>query len=307
VRDWLKWLEGREASANTVRQARAVLSAMFATARESKLVQDNPVAGVRYVPSSKPSRPKRKRRALTAQDVGKILEAMPPQWRLFFEVLAHTGLRFGELAGLTWRHVELGDDPCIRVREQVYNGERKKLKTDASIGTVPLSAGMARKLAAIRPQDVPADALVFPAKTGAPLSYANMYNRVLHPALRKCGLAVEQPDGKWDYQGIGFHAFRKACGSLLLAHGKTLKQIQGWLRHARLSTTLDSYIHEVDGGLGSADLLDEILGAGNGDNGVTTSQSEAGRGEGDDLNPEESNQARTISERESNRAPAVDS
>ena len=53
------------------------------------------------------------------------------------------------------------------------------------------------------------------------------------------------------------------CGS-----GKDLKQVQGWLRHSRLSTTLDSYVHEVDGGLGSADALDEIVQLG--DNGVTT-------------------------------------
>jgi integrase len=54
----------------------------------------------------------------------------------------------------------------------------------------------------------------------------------------------------WDYQGAAFHQFRKACGSLLLAQGKTLKQVQGWLRHSQLSTTLNVYIHEVDDGLG---------------------------------------------------------
>jgi len=71
----------------------------------------------------------------------------------------------------------------------------------------------------------------------------------------------ETPKGKpiYDYQGIAFHAFRKACGSLLLAHGKTLKQVQGWLRHSQLTTTMNVYIHQVDGGLGSADAWDEIL------------------------------------------------
>jgi integrase len=270
VREWMGWLERRGASANTVRQARAALSAMFATAREAGLVQTNPAAGARYVAAAGAEQPKRKRRALTEGDVAKILGALPPQWLLFFELLTHSGLRFGELSGLTWGHVELGDEPCIRVREQVYQGRRKKLKTDSSVGTIPLSPGMARKLQTIRAAGVKADALVFPSKTGRPLSYANMYNRVLHPALRKCGLAVEGADGKWDYQGIGFHAFRKACGSFLLARaGKDLKQVQGWLRHSRLSTTLDSYIHEVDGGLGSADALDEIVRLG-GDNGVTT-------------------------------------
>jgi hypothetical protein len=35
--------------------------------------------------------------------------------------------------------------------------------------------------------------------------------------------------------------------------------VQGWLRHAQLSTTLDVYIHEVDGGLGGAEAWEDIL------------------------------------------------
>ncbi len=66
-------------------------------------------------------------------------------------------------------------------------------------------------------------------------------------------------EGEWDYQGVAFHAFRKACGSLLFAHGKTLKQVQGWLRHSQLTTTMNVYINQVDDGLGAADVWDDIL------------------------------------------------
>ena len=40
--------------------------------------------------------------------------------------------------------------------------------------------------------------------------------------------------------------------------GKDLKQVQGWLRHGQLSTTLNVYIHEVDGGLGGGDVWENI-------------------------------------------------
>ena len=185
-----------------------------------------------------------------------ILNAMPERWRAFFATLAQTGLRVGDLLGLTWRHVHLGDDPHIMVSEQVYCGQRKELKTDASMARVPLSPTMAGWLAQLGPGDP--DAPVFPSAAGTPLSYGNVYNRVLRPALIDAGIAVKVGD-KWDYQGVAFHAFRKACGSLLLAHGKDLKQVQGWLRHAQLSTTLDVYIHEVDGGLGGAEAWEDIL------------------------------------------------
>jgi integrase len=75
--------------------------------------------------------------------------------------------------------------------------------------------------------------------------------------VRRRGKTIEEP--VWDYQGVGFHAFKKACGSLLFAHGKTLKQVQGWLRHSQLTTTMNVYINQVDDGLGAADVWDDIL------------------------------------------------
>ena len=106
---------------------------------------------------------------------------------------------------------------------------------------------------------------------GTALNYNNIYKRVLRPALIEAGIAAQtgtvavRRRGKtseepvWDYQGVGFHAFRKACGSLLLHHGKTLKQVQGWLRHSQLTTTMNVYIQQVDDGLGGAGVWDDIL------------------------------------------------
>jgi hypothetical protein len=65
----------------------------------------------------------------------------------------------------------------------------------------------------------------------------------------------------YDYQGVGFHAFHKAAGSVLLAKGKTLKQVRGWLRRSQLTTTMNVYIHQVDDALGGADVMDDIFGA----------------------------------------------
>jgi integrase len=267
VRQWLRELEREGATPATIRRAKVALSVMLACAVEDGKIAANPAAGVRYVPSEQTRRRyhRRKPHPLTAADVTAILNAMPEPWRAFFALLAQTGLRIGELLGLTWEHVHLGDDAHIMVAEQVYRGQRKKLKTEASMARVPLSATMASWLSALRPENAEPGMPVFPSATGGPLNYANVYNRVLRPVLIDAGLAIkvgEDARGRpaWDYQGIAFHAFRKACGSLLLHHGKTLKQVQGWLRHSQLTTTMNVYITQVDGGLGGADAWDEILG-----------------------------------------------
>lgn len=87
---------------------------------------------------------------------------------------------------------------------------------------------------------------------------------MLRPALVDAGIAVkigETAKGKpiYDFQGVAFHAFRKACGSLLLHHGKTLKQVQGWLRHSQLTTTLNTYIDQVDDGLGGGEVWEQAM------------------------------------------------
>jgi integrase len=254
VSDWFGDLERDGVKPPTIRKAKAALSAMTATATQDRVIALNPVHGVRYVPAVAVEKPKR--RTLTVADVDAILAALEPQWRLFFEVLAHSGMRVSELLGLTWQHVYTwGDQPHLNVVEQFCRGKRKRLKTDGSERRIPLSAGMAKALTDWHGETryAGAEHPVFASTVGTPLGYGNVYNRVLQPALKACGL---------DGQGVGFHAFRKLAGSILLQRaGKNPKQVQQWLGHSQLTTTMNVYVHELDDGLGGADDLDTIYGS----------------------------------------------
>lgn len=82
----------------------------------------------------------------------------------------------------------------------------------------------------------------------------------VQPKRQRRTLTVEDVCGL-DGQGIAFHAFRKACGSMLLLRaGKSPKQVQGWLGHSQLTTTMNIYVTELDDGLGGADELDGLWG-----------------------------------------------
>ena len=173
---------------------------------------------------------------------------IPERWRLLFEVLAHTGLRIGELTGLTWEHVDLGTRPRLLVREQVYRGKRKRLKSQHSRREDPLSPRLAERLREHRRDTYRQDVPVFASARGTPLNPSNLASRVLQFAGRSIGLG-------W----VSFHTFRHTCGSLLFDAGRNAVQVQGWLGHHAPSFTQDTYVHPMDDGLGDADFLDEAV------------------------------------------------
>jgi integrase len=262
ISEWFGRLERDGVPVPTIKKAKRALSVMLATAAQDGAIKSNPAIGVRYVPARKVE--KAKRRTLTADDVVSVIAAMPEAWQAFFSLLAESGCRVAELLGLRWRNVHLGDDPYIYVCEQFRKGRHKALKTEASKARVPLSTPMAQWLAGIRPEDVRDDAPVFPSCTGTPLNYSNVYNRVLIPALQRAGVG-HMEGGRWDNEGVAFHSFRRACGSLLVNAGMDLKQVQQRLRHAQLATTLACYVEEIDSGRTAADTMAGLLWGNRGD------------------------------------------
>jgi integrase len=249
VRALLGLLRNQGASTSEIRKTRAALSVLFATAVDDGLLRSNPASGARIpaVTTEEPIGDHAK--ALTRKELALLLAAIPEGWQLFFELLAHTGLRISEAVGLTWEHVDLGDNPRIKVREQVYRGKRCRLKSGAGRRDIPLSQGMAaRLLAHRRDRYVGPQAPVFRSSTGGPLSPPNLGRVVLHPARKVAGMP-------W----VTFHSLRHTCASLLFEAGRNVKQVAEWLGHADPSFTLRTYVHLMDAGVGDADFLDEAV------------------------------------------------
>jgi len=246
-------------STSAIKKLRAALSAMFATAVEDGLIRSNPVSGVRIPPGT--SEPEQEHaRALTRGELALLLAELPTDtWRLFFELLAHSGLRIGEAIGLTWAHVELGKRPRLRIREQVYRRERKRLKSRDGRRDVPLSPQMVSRLTKHRRDTFGGeDAPVFPSRIGTPLDPSRVSSRVLKPAAKAVGLTKVREDGE-TVAWVSFHTFRHTCASLLFENGRNVKQVQEWLGHADPSFTLRTYVHLLDEGVGDAAFMDAAV------------------------------------------------
>ena len=247
VRRFVKHLESKGLAPASVVKNLVPLKALLATAVEDGALRSNPAAGVRVngrrdEGEEEPERAK----AMTRAELHAVLAELPPEWSLFFELLAHTGLRVSEALGLDWSDVEFGKRPRLRVRRQCYRGTLKRLKSRAGRRDLPLSPGMARQLWAARPPR--ADGPMFTTRNGTRYADRNI-RRVLDRASERAGVP-------W----VGFHTFRHTCASLLFAGGLNVKQVSEWLGHADPSFTLRVYVHLLDEGIGAADFLDGQVG-----------------------------------------------
>ena len=246
VREMYSALRDDGVSVSGVKGVRAALSAMFATAVEDRLLRSNPIRGVR-IPGD--SEEEQAAKALTRAELALVLEALPPNWRLFFELLVHTGLRISEAIGLTWAQLDLGARPRGAGPRTGIRRRAPKTQVEARPPGHSTVRGMADRLRARRRDTYQGEAApVFATVGGAELSRPNLAGRVLKPAAKSVGLG-------W----VSFHTFRHTCASLLFEGGKNVKQVQEWLGHADPAFTLGAYVHLMDEGLGDADFLDAAV------------------------------------------------
>ena len=183
------------------------------------------------IPNAKPSKPGR---FFTAEQVRSILALASEPWHTIFVVGALTGLRPGEVLGLSIDDLDF-EQRLIFVRRSAWYRHLLLPKSARSVATVPmpepLAELLANFLASWRPNE---KRLLFSNRRGNPYSENKVVQHRLWPILDT--LSIPR---------CGMHAFRHAHGSLLHSSGASLKVAQVQLRHADASTTSRYYLHVI--------------------------------------------------------------
>ena len=238
--------DGTLLSDKTIRNVMGPLRACLATAVREGLVRSNPARDIDlpHRPVVSASDDEEDVRALSREQLDMLLRVIPRRHRVFFELLAATGLRVSEAIALQWRHIELdGSSPHIKVRRGIVRGKLGPPKTRHSKRDVPISHALVLALRKHRLESVWGgdDELVFTATNGACVHVSNLRRRVLKPSAEEAGVP-------W---AAGFHTLRHTCASLLFAEGRNAVQVQRWLGHHSAAFTLSTYVHLLDGDLGA--------------------------------------------------------
>ena len=176
---------------------------------------------------------------LDVAQVRAVAEGMPDRWRAIVAVAAGTGLRQGELLGLTVDRVDFLRRQLRVDRQLVTVGTGPTAirfgepKTQASYRTIPLPAVVVDVLSAhLAEFGSGDDGLIFSTSEGGPIRRQRMAD-----AWRKAATAAGLDES------VKFHDLRHFYPSLLIRHGESVKVVQARLGHASAAETLDTYAH----------------------------------------------------------------
>lgn len=204
---------------------RNLLSKVFATAQKWGYLQANPAQGTQ-VPALVVTR---ERLTLTPEQVRALLGKLHEPYKTMVLLAVLSGLRRGEIFGLRWKCVDLGEG-TVRVAESNYEGHVAAPKTQASRRMVFVAPVVLEALRALRPALFQPDDYVFHTDRGTPLNPNNVINRVLHPACDKASI----PRVSW-------HNFRYTFSTWANPTGESIKALQAQLGHTDARLTLDVY------------------------------------------------------------------
>ena len=180
--------------------------------------------------------PQTTRRALSADEISRLLNACAPHRKLLLETAFLSGLRVGELRNLTRDHLDL--ERC----GLHLDAEWTKNRTE---DFQPIPRALAEHLQSFALSEEPdrlyarfyarRDAVLKAPKN--PLLYVpSGPSRDLAKDLKAAGIPKHAPGGKVD-----FHACRVAYINLVLEDAATAKEVQDLARHATPQLTMNVY------------------------------------------------------------------
>jgi integrase len=221
IRTWLAKLEAQGVGQATRAKAYRLLARILGAAVEAHYLAVNPCS-IRGAASDGTS----EMRIATVAQVAAIAEQLPARYRALVLVAAFGGLRWGELAGLRRKRIDL-EAGTVTVAEQLVevNGTFSvgPPKSAAGRRTVNLPAAVVAALAEHLADYTAAspDAFVFLSSQDRHLRRSNFNRRVWQPATRAAGV-----------EDLRVHDLRHTAGTLATAAGGSLREVMHRLGHS---------------------------------------------------------------------------
>lgn len=239
VKAWAAAMRKGGLGPESVKRAVHLLSASLVAAMDAEIIDANPAARLKLSGGAQAME-----RFLTHDEYDLLHEHLPTTGdQLVADLLVNSGLRWGEMAGLHWKRVDL-ERGVLRVVETYdeASGLMKAYPKGKRVREVPLTPELVESFGAMRPRlaepcgvEHPVGRcpgpLVFTTETGAPMRNSNWAARVWRPSVEASGVGHVRP-----------HDLRHTYASWLLQAGVPLAEVGRLLGHVSPQTT-QRYAH----------------------------------------------------------------
>jgi len=228
VRAWHGRLVKSDLHPNTVSKVYRQLRTILGTAVDDGLLPSNPAHIRGAAKESAVERP-----LLDWDDVSHLASAIHPRYEALVWTAAASGLRFGELTGLTVGHIDLGKSE-IRVSQSLafQRGNGPTLgppKSSSAHRTVSIPQEITERITTHISTFVDVsrpDALVFTSLKGSPL-----LNRYFAPNWQRARTEA-------NLEGIRFHDLRHLAGTEAASAGASLREVMARMGHSTSDASL---------------------------------------------------------------------
>jgi len=219
-------------SAKTVRNLLLVLQGILSLAVDNDLIARSPIRK-----RHKPTVDRHEKPIWSPAQLLRILSSAPAGLSAFFDCVALTGTRLGEVLGLKWKHVDL-EGRILRIEQSLWRGQLVSPKTAASTRDILLGSALGETLRVHRENSSfrGPDDFVFCKKDGSPLDPDVLRKDALYPILDRLGIPRKKG-------ASGFHTFRHSAASIVNDQTGNLKLAQKFLGHSTIKMTADIYTH----------------------------------------------------------------
>ena len=254
---------------STIRQTYIAMGTMFRSAVTNKMIFEHPMDGVRY---TKPVRAVDDIKFLTVEEQKTFMEAAKRSHNYRqYALLLETGLRTGELIGLTWDAIDwkkrtLTVNKTLEYRHKQGHWRAGPPKTATSYRTIPLtnrayeilkecynerstrkeSDALSQVLEYIDRRTgetkymIMRDLVFINFRTGEPAKNSS-YDTHLYKLCAEAGI-----------KRFCMHALRHTYATRAIESGMQPKVLQKLLGHKSIKTTMDRYVHVTDDSMTSA-------------------------------------------------------